>query len=148
MRLCSKFGHTEFPAAQEEDVKSCEYWKAIPDIFGFEASTHGRIRRVTTTRGAGSGHVYVGDTSTHGYRRVKLGGRRYFIANLVMLAFIGPKIEGYNIHHIDGDKTNDWLYNLEYISSRLHTGQHSMGLTREEYTERLQKIKQLMLAQV
>ena len=49
-----------------------------------------------------------------------------YVHHLVALAFLGPRPEGYHIHHLDHDSSNELLTNLEYISPRRH-----IEITRE-----------------
>ena len=67
-----------------------------------------------------------------GYLQVNLSqsGSRLVHA-LVMLAFVGPPPDDQPwINHQDGDKQNNWIYNLEYCTPKwnrehaVHTGLH------------------------
>ena len=50
-----------------------------------------------------------------GYLRVQICNKDHYIHRLVAEAFIG-NIEGLEINHIDGDKKNNNLYNLEIVT--------------------------------
>ena len=42
-------------------------------------------------------------------------------------AFLGPKPEKHDLHHIDGDTANDSCANLEYVPKTLHRSAHNSG---------------------
>lgn len=96
------------------------------DVLGFEGvyaiSSLGRVMRVSGGAGSRAGRILKPDTSTKGYLRVSLykGKRketyRPFVHQLVARAFIGPCPVGYQVNHIDGDKTNNRPANLEYAT--------------------------------
>jgi hypothetical protein len=52
----------------------------------------------------------------NGYPHVSLGGvkKRRYLHNLVLEAFVGPRPKGQVTRHLDGDKTNNTLSNLQY----------------------------------
>ncbi len=106
-----------------------EVWK---DISGYEdlyqVSNFGRVRRL-------KGFICVNDfkrnrayikvigekvlkqfSDNNGYMTINLHGKRFRVHRLVANAFI-PKIKGKNIiNHIDGNKANNYVYNLEWCS--------------------------------
>ena len=106
-----------------------EIWKDIPNYEGlYQASTKGRIRTVegkTTSnalyavrhwksrilKGRGKGNT--------GYR-VSLWKdgqvKDYLVARLVALTFIGNPPEGYTVNHKDGNRFNNSIENLEWLS--------------------------------
>lgn len=88
-----------------------ETWKAVADWPNYEASSFGRIRRLSTQR------VLSPSTSRQGYLRVTLHGKSVAVAKLVALAFLGPRPNGLQINHIDGIKANNRPENLEYCTS-------------------------------
>ena len=62
-----------------------------------------------------------------GRRRVQLKNKDYYIYRLVVEAFIRPLQNKEEVNHIDGDKENDCLYNLE-ICSRVENEDHAILL--------------------
>lgn len=74
-----------------------------------------------------TGRVYCGGVQMNqcktgiGYRAVCLKGKSYPVHRLVLLAFVGPCPEGYEVHHKDGDRANNSLDNLEYVTSSENT---------------------------
>jgi hypothetical protein len=70
----------------------------------------------------------------HGYARVCLRDREYkkykTIHSLVAEAFIGPRSTGVTINHKDGNKLNNHVDNLEYIS-RLENLKHAWANGRK-----------------
>lgn len=85
-----------------------ERWR---DIIGtpYMVSTEGRVARVLKR-----------NLSTHGYRRVALCmsavKRDYDVHRLVAAAWIGPAPSKHDVNHKDGDRTNNRLSNLEYVT--------------------------------
>lgn len=66
----------------------------------------------------------------NGRRRVQMNNKDYYIYRLVVEAFIRPLQDKEEVNHIDGDKTNDKLENLEIVN-RLENHDHAceMGLS-------------------
>ena len=90
-----------------------EEWRPF---FGgkYEISDAGRVRNTETSR------VLKPVVMTIGYTKVSpvLGGKNVqkYVHHLVAAAFIGPRPDGAEVNHIDGDKTNASASNLEYVS--------------------------------
>lgn len=102
---------------------SPEDWKPV---FGFDdtyrVSSHGRFKRIQTRYGNPSDKIIPGSLATTGYRTVSLCcippvARRY-VHDIVAEAFIGPRPSGYQINHLDGNKLNNLVSNLEYVTPR------------------------------
>lgn len=97
-----------------------EIWKPIPGFIGYEASTEGRIRKVTY----GILKPQVSPTRTSDYPRVhiynkRIGGthqRRHMVHILVARAFIGECPEGMEHNHKDGNKLNARPDNIEFMT--------------------------------
>jgi hypothetical protein len=68
--------------------------------------TKGKILKLTDN---GTGYLYAR------YSREGKSERQY-IHRLVLEVFVGACPEGYQVNHIDGDKTNNHLDNLEYCT--------------------------------
>ena len=104
-------------------------WKDIPDYPGYQVSDCGSVRslpRVVRNRGSGRkipGGVLAPSLS-YGYPTLNTrrgGGQTSFRVHvLVALVWIGPRPDGYDISHKDGDKTNNKVSNLCYLSHGLH----------------------------
>lgn len=94
-----------------------ERWLPIPGWEGlYEASTAGRIRslsrgepRILRPGSNGRGYLVLGlwrDGNQHGFS----------VHSLILLTFVGPRPHGKQINHIDGDRKNNRLENLEYCT--------------------------------
>ncbi len=53
-----------------------------------------------------------------GYLTVKLNGKTYNVHKLVAEAFIGPRPEGLQVRHLDGNPRNNNVTNLVYGTSK------------------------------
>ena len=100
-----------------------ETWQPIPGYeFHYVVSDHGRIRGLTPwSRGDKIAHVIRNGS---GYLYVSLSNasksRRFPVHTLVMLAFRGPRPDGHQIHHLNGDRSDNRLSNLTYLPSDVH----------------------------
>ena len=95
-----------------------EEWKDIIGYEGlYEISNTGKVksRKVDELKGSRDGK------NKSGYERISLSKEgiisKYKIHILVALYFIGERPEGYVINHIDGDKINNNVDNLEYVTT-------------------------------
>jgi hypothetical protein len=97
-----------------EAEAQAETWKPIPCFPRYEASSLGRIRRI--------GHKCLKATAgKFGYMQLSVSedGKKYVTKNvhrLVAAAFIGPCPIGVQVNHIDGNKSNNAIANLEYVT--------------------------------
>lgn len=122
-----------------------EVWRAIPGFEGtYEVSDAGRVRSVDRTIYFADGRVrpYRGQilaqyADNFGYPKVTLKkqdrGTRIHVHVVVASAFIGPRPEGQEVCHNDGNSTNCSRGNLRYdtpkgnsADKRLH-GTHLEG---------------------
>ena len=85
-----------------------EVWRSI-NIKGaiYSISNMGRV--ITTRKKFGS-------TNTDGYKQVGLVGQTFYMHRLVMIAFNGIIGDGLVVNHIDSDRTNNRLDNLEIVT--------------------------------
>lgn len=89
-------------------------WRPIPSFPKYEASSEGQIRRI------GKARALAPSASGHGYLKVVVfrGGPRVTrkVHTLVAEAFLGPRPAGHETNHIDCDKHNNAVANLEYVT--------------------------------
>lgn len=109
---------------------SDETWRDIPQYEGiYQASTHGRIRSVdgktthSSLHGTRKWKSRVlkgrGDNRRMG-KRVSLwkNGKQkdFLVARLVAETFLGEPPEGFTVNHKDGNRLNNHIDNLEWLS--------------------------------
>lgn len=107
-----------------------EVWKDIPGYEGlYQASTFGRIRTCenkVTSNARYSKRVWKsrimkgrGD-NPHTGKRVSLWkngkSQSYLVARLVAMTFLGNPPKGYTVNHKDGNRLNNNIENLEWLS--------------------------------
>ena len=91
-----------------------EYWRTIPSFPVYSASNYGRIRN------EGTGRIMKTQINTRGYLSLTL--RRdnqqvpQLVHRLIAEAFLGGPHPGFDVNHIDGDKTNNCIENLEWCT--------------------------------
>lgn len=101
-----------------------EVWKDIPSFEGiYQASTDGRIKRVSNGPSTYAGRILKPTTHYNGYMEVSLcaDGKQYKslrIHTLVLITFSKPKPDGYQCRHLDGNKQNNRLTNLVWGTSK------------------------------
>jgi len=105
-----------------------EYWKDIPDYAGFyQASNFGEIRSLDRTVNNGrrlKGVVLKNGINTGGYYTVTLAkegcNKTFLVHQLVAMAFIGHKPNNFEfvVNHIDFDRLNNKVVNLEIVTQR------------------------------
>lgn len=105
-----------------------ERWRPIPGYEGrYEASDQGRVRsvdrQVRTVSRCGAvgvrtlrGQIIAPQEHSQGYRCLRLGGASKLVHALVLLAFVGPRPDGMQGAHGDGNRTNNKLTNLRYAT--------------------------------
>ena len=88
-----------------------EIWETIPFEPNYEVSNKGNVRNSETKA------IKSQRSNRGGYKRVTLypSGKTYTIHRLVMLTFNNNNVKEH-IDHIDGDKTNNTLDNLEWVT--------------------------------
>ncbi len=98
-----------------------EEWLPIVGHEGwYEVSNFGRIKRVTPGGSSYVGRLLKPSKHRDGYIKVLLsqdGVERHYQRHcLVARAFIGPRPDGMQINHKNGDKTCNHVDNLEYVT--------------------------------
>ena len=106
-----------------------EIWMDIPNYEGYyKVSNLGRVKSLerminyarSKNRKLMKEHILFGSVNSNGYKTVNLCKDGYYkhwlIHRLVMLSFVGES--DLRVNHIDENKLNNRLDNLEYITSR------------------------------
>lgn len=93
----------------------CETWRAFPLDTRYEVSTQGRLRRAST------GRIRKTPLKQNGYLGVVLTrtGERpvgYDLHVMVALTWLGERPPKFDVAHIDGDRLNNNVSNLQYES--------------------------------
>lgn len=94
-----------------------EEWRPIPGYEAlYEVSSIGRVRSLP--RATTSGKIRKLRLNRHGRYDINLSAdnrtRTFNVHVLVALAFIGPRPDGYDVRHLNGDRTDNRLANLGY----------------------------------
>ena len=99
-----------------------ERWKAIKGFSDkYSVSDQGRIRSQHTHQGATANRILKGGRAGSGYRRVILhdgagSHKSQYIHQLVARAFVKNPHNKPFVNHKDGDKTNNCVANLEWVT--------------------------------
>lgn len=85
----------------------------------YEISDTGLVKRIRGGRGSQRGLISLKDRGS-GYYTVGLcqnsKARDFYVHHLVATAFIGTRPPKYDINHIDGNRKNNNVENLEYVT--------------------------------
>ena len=103
-------------ALKAEDVH--EQWKPIRGSDFHEISSNGRVRNAKT------GKLLSVKPNPYGYPvstfRIVDNCRPWYVHCLVAEAFLGPRPDGHEVNHIDGNKLHASVANLEYVTRAMN----------------------------
>lgn len=113
-----------------------EEWRWLPGYEGtYRVSPEGRIESIARPRTKGG--ILVQKINKRGYPAVTLVqfGKQDTreVHKLVALAFLGPRLPGMEVRHLDGDSANCTLANLKYgtrsenMFDQVRHGTHANG---------------------
>jgi hypothetical protein len=87
-----------------------EKWRTIPGHPKYEASTMGRVRK--------GDKIIKGRTFSVGYQNLILNGRQEYLHRLIAKTFISDIPKGWHVNHLDNNKLNNELSNLEICTPK------------------------------
>lgn len=106
-----------------------EYWMPVKEDPDYEVSSYGNVRRIKDKR-----YMSQSDNKNgNGYLRVALRGIKYYTHRLVVHAFFDCDIKNMDINHIDGNKHNNFVGNLE-LCTRKENIQHAVKNSMFKHT--------------
>jgi hypothetical protein len=104
-------------------LKQEECWKPVPGYeVTYAVSNLGRVKRLTescTRRRYPAGMILKPTCTKNGYSIVRLVSDRkktFYVHRLVMAAFVGECPPGQEVNHINGQRSDNRLSNLEYVT--------------------------------
>lgn len=86
-----------------------EYWLEVKGNPDYEVSNYGNIRHKKTGK-------YISPYLNNGYLRVTLSGKHEYVHRVVADTFFDGDHNGRDVNHIDGNKTNNFIGNLEFCT--------------------------------
>ena len=94
-----------------------EIWKQVKNFPKYDITSFGRV---ASFQGGIGCRFLKPQTTSKGYLQVALCNngiqKRVTIHSLVAAAFIGERLEGFQINHKNGIKTDNRVENLEYVT--------------------------------
>lgn len=122
----SAYGYKWLYEDSENNSFEDEIWKEI-GINNYFVSNYGRIKKNTEIRKF--------KPNPHGYIKISINNKAYSVHRLVALAFI-PNVENKEfVNHIDGNKTNNHLKNLEWatcLENNMHKINNNLSNTTKK----------------
>jgi hypothetical protein len=111
------------PTFTEQEI-NLEEWKQHPIYPNYEFSNLGRVRHILRPH-----RIFLGDVyKKSGYRRWRFGkGGKYIFMHRIISSIFDKKNfrEDWDVHHKDGNKSNNRITNLEPIHHQEHSIQHT-----------------------
>lgn len=94
-----------------------EVWKEVKD-GRYEVSSFGRVRCCLQKKGTWKGRMLTGCMTDRGYLKIRCNelSKDFYIHRLVAEAFLGTCDRRLEVNHKDGNKLNNYIINLEYVT--------------------------------
>lgn len=127
-----------------EHTNTHETWKSIDDFPKYQVSDQGRIKNIQTDR------IFTGSKDAFGYMHVRLvnpygGITLKKVHRLVAEAFLPNPESKPIIDHIDGDKTNNALSNLRWVTYSENSRAYEASKGQRKTAAKNRKIAQYSL---
>ncbi len=118
-------------------IKRKEKWKVIKKCPNYAVSNWGRIKRITKGSHTWPGRILKQNFNSDGYLLVGLYSKKkqkmFLVHRLVAETFIGLCPEGKEANHMDGNKENPDVQNLEYVTRKENMRHaYKMGLNNNK----------------
>ncbi|MEW5675547.1 HNH endonuclease [Flavobacterium enshiense] len=134
---------------QNETQFENENWRIIKEAPNYEISDFGRLRH--TFKNGKTKLVKPSENTTNkgkrDYQFYIIENKKYYVHFLVLTTFVGTKPIGWECDHINGDKHDNTLQNLRYLTrseNRSHKGsQHPNSKLNDEKVRQLRSLWQL-----
>ncbi len=116
-----------------DNINNNEIWKIIPnDIVNndnFSVSNFGRIKN-------NNGIILLNDNPISGYYRIRINEKKYLLHRLIALTFLDNPHNKEFVNHIDGNKLNNNLENLEWATC-LENNMHKINIGLSNCTKEI-----------
>ena len=112
-----------------------EIWKDIPGYEGYyQVSNLGRVKSLDRKvwkfgkQWVNMKGVLITPVKNRSYLTLRLSGKRFYIHQLVAMAFLNHKPNGFNdtVDHIDFNHSNNRVENLRIISHKENSRRHKI----------------------
>lgn len=104
-----------------EDIPSTEEWRVVEKFPNYAVSDLGRVKRLTSRTSGKAGTILKSPTRLR-YPTVDLcneEGRTSFLVHRIVASAFLPNIDGKpEVNHIDGNRSNPAVGNLEWVSRK------------------------------
>ena len=131
---------------KNDNIYDNEEWKDIPSeivngVKGYKISNYGRVKNH-------KGKITNGSNHESGYLWVSISPKQYLLHRLVAKVFILNPENKQQVNHIDGNKINSCVSNLEWCSNKENSqhahdnGLHPNTKTIIQYDLQMNKIKE------
>lgn len=96
-------------------------WRDVPGYEGvYQVSSTGLVKRIKASKGATTSHVLKPRALPKGYQFVTLcvnsHPKQFYIHRLVLSAFKGDCPPNMEVNHLNGNRSDNRLENLEYVT--------------------------------
>ena len=124
-----------------------EEWKTIEEYPNYQISSMGRVKSLNYKR-TGEERIMKPYITKKGYLRIKFLEKKYLVHRLVAQAFL-PNIENKpQIDHIDGNKQNNCVSNLRWVTNKENCNNPITLINYSKANKIKSKVRQRLIAQL